>query len=104
MKVHLATSFAARVRGMLGMDVLPGSADVLLIAPCADVHTFGMRSSIDLAFLDEDGVVLTAIRSLAPGRRIRCTRAACVLERFASEDSWFEEGERVSLELRERGE
>lgn len=86
------------------MDELPGSADVLLIAPCADVHTFGMRASIDLAFLDEAGVVLMARRLLGPGRRVRCAHAACVLERFANDDPWFEEGERVSLELRERGE
>ena len=86
------------------MDELPGSADVLLIAPCADVHTFGMLTAIDLAFLDEAGVVLLTRRSLGPGRRVRCARAVCVLERFASDDSWFEEGERVSLELRERGE
>lgn len=87
------------MRGMLGMRSLPGSSDVLLIAPCADVHTFGMKSSIDLAFLDASGVVLMARRALGPSRRLQCARAVCVLERFASEDAWFEEGERVSLEF-----
>ena len=41
-----------------------------MLAPCNDVHTFGMAELIDIAFLDEQGRVLESYRAVGPRRRI----------------------------------
>jgi uncharacterized protein len=45
---ELATSRAARRKGLLGRDSLDGA---LLLVPCRNVHTLGMRFPIDVAYL-----------------------------------------------------
>jgi len=44
-----------RGRGLLGRDSFTGA---LVLRPCRQVHTAGMRFAIDVAFCDADGVVL----------------------------------------------
>jgi len=67
---------------LLGLALLPrervGSG--LLIPRCASVHTFGMRFSLDLVFLDAEGRVLERRRAVPPGRIFACRRARAVLE------------------------
>lgn len=53
--VLVADTFAGRLRGMLGRRVLPPA---LLLRPANSVHGMGMRVPLDVAVLDEDGVVL----------------------------------------------
>jgi uncharacterized membrane protein (UPF0127 family) len=53
--VEVAGSRRARRRGLLGRDAIDGA---LLLTRARSVHTFGMRFVIDVAFLDEDLVVL----------------------------------------------
>jgi uncharacterized protein len=48
-----------RARGLLGRD---GHEGALVLSGCRWVHTFGMRFSIDVAYLDEQGVVLKTVR------------------------------------------
>ena len=50
-----ATSRGSRARGLLGRDGVGGA---LILAPCRSVHTLGMRFAIDVAYLDEHGVVV----------------------------------------------
>ena len=66
-----------RTRGLLGRDGIDG---IMVLRPCRNVHTFGMRFAIDVAFCDRDGVVLRTT-TLSP-RRISpvVLRAAMVLE------------------------
>ena len=66
-----------RTRGLLGRDGIDG---VLVLRPCRNVHTFGMRFAIDVAFCDREGVVLRTA-TLAP-RRISpfVMRSAITLE------------------------
>jgi uncharacterized protein len=52
-----------RGRGLLGRDGFTGA---LVFRRCRQVHTFGMRFAIDVAFCDADGVV---IRVCTLGRR-----------------------------------
>jgi uncharacterized protein len=56
-RVVKAASFIERSRGLLGRDSLP-SDEALWIAPCASIHMFFMRFTIDVAFLDKDYRVL----------------------------------------------
>lgn len=75
--VEVAGSRRARRRGLLGRDAIDGA---LLLTRARSVHTFGMRFVIDVAFLDEDLVVLDA-RTL-PRNRVTAPvwKARSVLE------------------------
>lgn len=93
--MRLATSFAARAKGLL--FVKEGSNDILLIAPCKDIHTAGMRRDIDVAFMDKDGCVLDSVRNLSPMHRKKVKGATAVIERFSCDDPWPKPGDKVGL-------
>jgi len=70
---EVAHSRSARRRGLLGRDHLDGA---LVIEPCRWIHTLGMRFAIDVAYLDDDGVVvktaqMSRFRLGAPVRQAR---------------------------------
>ncbi len=52
---ELMTGRRQRARGLLGRDGLEGA---VVLRPCRQVHTLGMRFAIDVAFCDREGVVL----------------------------------------------
>jgi uncharacterized membrane protein (UPF0127 family) len=68
-----------RMRGLLGRAPLR-TGEALLIVPCASVHTFGMRYTLDLAFLDRDWRVVRTVPGVMPWRMAACPAAAMVLE------------------------
>ena len=81
------------------MQAYPTWHGVLVLAPCADVHTFGIRRSLDIAFVDQRGVVLESYRRVPPRRRRRCRGACYTLERWAEpEEAWFERGKSILLQ------
>ena len=53
------------------------SDEALILEPCRQVHTFGMRFAIDAVFCDRD-LVVVAVQSLDPGRLSRPARRARV--------------------------
>lgn len=62
-KVYVAERFFDRLRGLMGTKELDLDAG-LLIRPCNSVHTFFMKFSIDVAFMDKDGQVYYIIHSM----------------------------------------
>lgn len=92
----LAVTPWARLVGLLRN---PEALSPLLIAPCDDVHTFGMRVSLDIAFLGNDGVVMRVARDVGRAQRLRCPGAAMVLERVARAGPWLREGDAIGLSL-----
>ena len=78
LRAHDACTFLTRLRGLHGVPPL-GPTDALLLRPCRAVQTFGMRTPIDVAFVDADGVVLKVV-TLAPGRIAGCVRAKAAVE------------------------
>jgi hypothetical protein len=62
---EVARDRRARRHGLLGRDGVDG---VLVLEPCRQVHTFGMRFAIDVAFCAADGRVLHVIPAMRPGR------------------------------------
>ena len=91
----IAARFRRKAKGLL---FSPEHAGALLLAPCNDVHTVGMRHAIDVAFVDRLGRVVEAHRSVGPLRRLRNAKAVAVVERFASCDApWFAEGDQVVI-------
>ena len=91
---YLALGFRARLKGFLFTQPHAG---LLILCPCNCVHTFGMKYALDIAFVDEAGVVLASFRDVKSLRVLRKKKAKVVLERFSCNDSWFVEGERILL-------
>ena len=67
------------VCGLLGTKNLDND-EGLLIAPCSSVHTFGMRYSIDVLFLDKQFNIVKAVKSLKPWRMAGSSLSSMVLE------------------------
>lgn len=61
---EVAVTRRQRRRGLAGRDGLEG---VFVLRPCRQVHSFGMRFPIDVAFCDRDGFVLHTAR-MVPAR------------------------------------
>lgn len=75
--VEVAGTRAQRRRGLLGRDAIDG---VLVLEPCRQVHTIGMRFAIDVAFVGRAGRVLRVV-TMRPGRVSRVVwRSRFVLE------------------------
>lgn len=90
----MANTLWARLRGLKGRNEDDG---VLMLTPCNDIHTFGMRRPIDVAFVTNTGLVLEAHRGIGKRRRLRCKMATFTLERFASDEPWVERGDRLEF-------
>lgn len=91
----LAVRTARKARGLL---LTAPNDKALLLMPCNDVHTVGMRHPLDVAFVDGEGRVVETHRSVGPLRRLRNTKAVAVVERFACCDTpWFAIGDQVMI-------
>lgn len=77
--VRTAVTPWSRLRGLLGRPRL-ADGEALLLHPCSQVHTFGLRYPIDTVFCDRDLTVL-AVQTLGPRRLSRHVRGArCCFE------------------------
>ena len=93
--VLFAGTCSQRVRGLLARRP---TACTLVLMPCCDVHTFGMRYRLDIAFVDAAGCVVAAYRDVGPFRRLRHRESVAVLERFSScSTPWFRPGDHVGM-------
>jgi uncharacterized membrane protein (UPF0127 family) len=82
--LSVCTGPVERARGLLGRpEPAPGTA--LWIRPCRAIHTFGMRYAIDVAFLDDRGLVLRVEPGVATYRVLSHRGASSVLELRAGE-------------------
>ena len=78
MTVRVANSFRLRLRGLALRRRPPGYA-LLLPRTCA-IHTFGMRFTLDLYWLDAAGGIVRVDRGVRPWRLRACRRARAVIE------------------------
>jgi uncharacterized membrane protein (UPF0127 family) len=74
-----ANTFVSRLRGLLGRKSLSFQQG-LLISPCNQIHTIGMRFLLDVVFLDGNGVVLRCCEGMKPQRLATHFKAKHVLE------------------------
>jgi len=65
--LEVADSFFPSLLGLMGRASLEAGHG-LWIVPCQSVHTFWMRFSIDIVFLDENRKVIYLVESLRPFR------------------------------------
>jgi uncharacterized protein len=75
----VADRMIPRLRGLLGRSELR-SGEGLLISPCPSVHTFFMRFSIDVVFLDREKAIVDIAQSVRPWRAAGARGAAAALE------------------------
>ncbi len=66
-KIEVADSFFKRLNGLIGRSGL-NKGEALILLPCNAVHTFFMKFSIDIIFLDQEAVILEVIENLKPYR------------------------------------
>jgi uncharacterized protein len=78
-EVPVASSLSSRLLGLALLRRERAGAG-LLIPRCRSVHTFGMRFTIDVLFLDEGDRVIKLSRAVPPGRVLGCPAAVAVLE------------------------
>lgn len=99
--ILIALSFWTRIKGLLGTSRQEMEDSILVMAPCKSIHTFGMRYSIDVAFVDKNGLVLKVKRDLPRSKTLSCPHSFMVLERACAADRpWFTCGDIVSLRLK----
>lgn len=65
--IRVADKFFTRLRGLLFKDEI-GDDEGLLILPCNQVHTIGMKFNIDVVFLSQAGEVLYFEKVMLPGK------------------------------------
>jgi uncharacterized membrane protein (UPF0127 family) len=78
-EVPVAVGARARLLGLAWLQLEEAGAG-LFIPRCSSVHTFGMRFSLDLVFLDSRRRPLSIRRALPPRRFASRRGAAAVLE------------------------
>jgi len=91
-----ANSRGSRARGLLGRD---GTGGAIVLAPCRSVHTLGMRFAIDVAYLDEQGIVvkITHMRRNRIGWPVSKARSVIEAEAGAFERWGLQVGQQVEL-------
>jgi uncharacterized membrane protein (UPF0127 family) len=77
--VAVATGLRSRLLGLAFLSAEQAGSG-LLIPRCSSVHTFGMRFSLDLYFLDRRGAPTSIRRRVPPNRVASDRRAVAVLE------------------------
>jgi uncharacterized membrane protein (UPF0127 family) len=83
-RARVATSFATRLRGLMGVAELPPESG-LLLPRTRSVHTHFMRFPIDVVFLDDERRILAIRPALRPWRFASAKGASSVLELAAGE-------------------
>ena len=96
-QVWNANTYFTRLRGLLGRSLAEGGG--LLLTPCGDIHTFGMRYAIDAVYLDGDMRVV-GTETLAPWRVGNIFRGARhVLELPAGAAAGLSAGDTLHTEI-----
>lgn len=104
LRVGIASRWLARARGWW-----PGAGrrdfDVLQLPCCRAVHSFGMRTPLDVAFTDAEGRVTSMRHALPPWRIARDASACCTweLRPGAARRFGLRVGSRLSAMPRQRG-
>jgi len=64
---RIANSFITRLVGLLKTPSL-AAGEGLYIAPCTQIHMFGMKYAIDVVFMDKQGQVVGLCQKIEPGQ------------------------------------
>ncbi|WP_443111076.1 DUF192 domain-containing protein [Bremerella sp. P1] len=96
-RLHLATSFWRRFRGLQLSPPLPVDEGLLLV-PCRSVHTQFMRFAIDIYFFSASGEVLSRKLNARPWVSVAADRSASfAIETSTREFPLLEVGQNILL-------
>jgi uncharacterized membrane protein (UPF0127 family) len=74
-EVELADSFIRRFCGLMYRKTMAKNHG-LLLNPCNQIHTFGMKFAIDALFLSKDYVIIKIEESIKPGKVCKTVNGA----------------------------
>ena len=98
-RAAIAETPGSRRRGLLGTDSLR-DGEGLLILPCRQVHTFGMRYPIDIVFVDASWTVRRISHCVRPGRIsavVMSSRAVLELPAARAEETGTQKGDALDV-------
>lgn len=104
-RAKIAASIWQRMKGLLGRQELK-KGEALIIPDSGSIHTFFMKFSIDLVFLDSQGKVLKIAQNVSPWRLVLAPlRSRNVIELPAgiTAEQGLEEGQKVQWLEEKRG-
>lgn len=88
--IILADTFYKRLKGWTGIYPIPIHS-WLWLTPCNSIHTFTMRESLSLVYLDSSYRLCEIVQEIKPKRFHACKQAESVLEaRCMQIDELFE--------------
>ena len=97
----LATKYFDRLRGLFAYS---GQEVLLAIVPCRSIHTCGFKESINVAFIDKKGCVISSYNNVSPWSFLHEIKAYGVIESWSDKSNgWYEKGDRVVLNKIEPG-
>jgi uncharacterized protein len=100
LKIRVAQGFIERAKGYLGCKQISES-DGLIFPLCSSVHTFGMRTALDIVFLARSGHVLQMCEAV-PAWQLRYQNgswAALELAPFSARIRGFSSGFQFDLDF-----
>lgn len=65
--VEVADGFWTRFRGLMGHPTIPVGFGLLLV-PCKQIHTFGMRFPLDVLYIDSADEIIDIEAQVKPGQ------------------------------------
>ena len=98
-RAAVAETPGSRRRGLLGTDSLRDGEGILIL-PCRQVHTFGMRYPIDVVFVDKSWTVRRVSKHVKPGRLsaiVLSSRAAIELPAAKAEETGTQKGDALDV-------
>lgn len=81
--LELKSSFFQKFRGLLGVQYL-GEGQGIILSKCKQIHTFGMKFSIDVIVLDKKGLIIDFVGSVEPNKISRYYRKAYYIIELAT--------------------
>lgn len=97
-RVRVADTPGVRQLRLLARDVVQ-SDDGLWLEGCTEVNTFGMRTALDIVFLDEARRVIAQHRHMQPNHgTIRCSNAASAIQLGSAGDREMRHGDVLTLD------
>lgn len=76
-RLRVARGLVERGKGLMFRNEVPESCGAGFLFPrCRDLHSFGMRFSLDVVWFDDEGNILEVRRGIRPGKVIKGPKGA----------------------------
>lgn len=99
-RVIIANKLIKRFMGYMFRNE-PASAEVLIITPCNQIHTFHMKFPIDVLYLNKDDVVVHMEKDIKPWKiRPKISSAHYVIEGKRGSFKGVEVGMRIEIQIK----